>query len=191
MHVRAGLVRLATFLRHRSLTDRFAQREFVPGRSAHGPVTRRFPVHRFVAHRFLRRTLVVAAGTALATAGLTAVPPASHAAAATSTDAVTVNATSGLGTIPPGAIGLNTAVYDGDMNDAPIYSDIYNWQTSTAADSGYVAPGTTFSNFMSTASSAGAQPIITLNYGTGTRRWPPPGCRTPTSPTATASGSGR
>ena len=86
----------------------------------------------------------------------------------------------------PGAIGLNTAVYDSDMNDAPIpgllkaagidalrypggsYSDIYNWQTSTAADSGYVAPGTTFSDFMSTASSAGAQPIITLNYGTGT-----------------------
>ena len=128
----------------------------------------------------------MAAGTALATAGLTAVPAAPPAAAATSTDAVTVNATSGLGTIPPGAIGLNTAVYDSDMNDAPIpgllkaagidalrypggsYSDIYNWQTSTAVDSGYVAPGTTFSDFMSTANSAGAQPIITFNYGTGT-----------------------
>jgi hypothetical protein len=192
MHVRAGLVRLATFLRHRFLTDRFASHEFVPGRfAAHGPGTHRFPVpgfvtHRFPAPRFLRRALAVAAGTALVTAGLTAVPPAPHAAAATSTDAVTVNATSGLGTIPPGAIGLNTAVYDSNMNDAPIpgllkaagidalrypggsYSDIYNWQTSTAADGGYVAPGTTFSDFMSTASSAGAQPIITLNYGTGT-----------------------
>ena len=109
------------------------------------------------------RALTVAAGTALAAAGLTAVPAAPPAAAATSTDAVTVNATSGLGTIPPGAIGLNTAVYDSDMNDAPIpgllkaagidalrypggsYSDIYNWQTSTAADGGYVAPGTSFS----------------------------------------------
>ncbi len=162
MHVRAGLVRLATFQGHR------------------------FQGHRSRTHRFLRRALAVAAGTALASAGLAAVPAAQHAAAATSTDAVTVNATSGLGTIPSGAIGLNTAVYDSDMNDAPIpgllkaagidalrypggsYSDIYNWQTSTAADNGYVAPGTTFSDFMSTASSAGAQPIITFNYGTGT-----------------------
>jgi hypothetical protein len=33
---------------------------------------------------------------------------------------VTVNATSGLGTIPADGIGLNTAVYDGYMNDTPI-----------------------------------------------------------------------
>ena len=154
MHVRAGLVRLATFLRHR------------------------FPGHHPGIHGFPRRALAVAAGTVLASAGLAAIPAVQHATAATSTDAVTVNATSGLGTIPSGAIGLNTAVYDSDMNDAPIpgllkaagidalrypggsYSDIYNWQTSTAADSGYVAPGTTFSDFMSTASSTGAQPIV-------------------------------
>ena len=172
MHVRADLVRLATFLRHRFQGHRF-----------HG---HRVRGNHPGTHRFLGRALAMAAGTALATAGLTAVPAAPPAAAATSTDAVTVNATSGLGTIPPGAIGLNTAVYDSDMNDAPIpgllkaagidalrypggsYSDIYNWQTGTAADSGYVAPGTTFSDFMSTASSAGAQPIITFNYGTGT-----------------------
>ncbi len=96
-----------------------------------------------------------------------------------------MNATAGLGTIPASAIGLNTAVYDSDMNDTAIpgllkaagidalrypggsYSDIYNWQT-TAADSGYVAPGTSFSDFMGTAQAAGAQPIITVNYGTGT-----------------------
>src|ERR1039458_10063639 len=162
MHIRAGLVRLATFLRHR------------------------FRRYSFPTHRFLRHARAVAAGPPLVRAGLAAVPAAQHAAAATSTDAVTVNATSGLGTIPSGAIGLNTAVYDSDMNDAPVpgllkaagidalrypggsYSDIYNWQTSTAADNGYVAPGTTFSDFMSTASSAGAQPIITFNYGTGT-----------------------
>ena len=37
MHVRAGLARLATFLSHRFLTDRFASHEFVPGRfAAHG-----------------------------------------------------------------------------------------------------------------------------------------------------------
>ena len=130
------------------------------------------------------RALTLAAGLVLAAAGL-AVPAAAPAGAATLTDAVTVNATSGLGTIPSGAIGLNTAVYDGDMNDTPIpgllkaagvdalrypggsYSDIFNWQTGTAAAGGYVAPGTGFSNFMSTAQSVGAQPIITLNYGTG------------------------
>ena len=109
-----------------------------------------------------------------------------HAAAATLTDSVTVNATSGLGTIPASAIGLSTAVYDSDMNDTAIpgllkaaginalrypggsYSDIYNWQTDTATDNGYVAPGTSFSSFIGTAQGAGAQPIITVNYGTGT-----------------------
>jgi hypothetical protein len=119
---------------------------------------------------------VAAASGAIATAA-----PASAATAA-----VTVNATSGLGTVPASAIGLNTAVYDGDMNDAAIaplvkaaginamrypggsYSDIYNWQTQTAVDNGYVAPNTSFSSFMSTANAAGAAPIVTVNYGSGT-----------------------
>ena len=108
------------------------------------------------------------------------------AASAQTAASVTVNATAGLGTVPAHAIGLSAAVYDGDMNDAAIppllkaagvdalrypggsYSDIYNWQTQTAVDGGYVAPDTSFSDFMSTANSAGAAPIITVNYGTGT-----------------------
>jgi len=108
--------------------------------------------------------------------------PAAAATAAT----VTVNAAAGLGTIPAHAIGLNTAVYDSDMNDTAIgpllkaagvdalrypggsYSDIYNWQTQTAQEGGFVAPNSGFTNFMSTANAAGAQPIITVNYGTGT-----------------------
>jgi hypothetical protein len=108
------------------------------------------------------------------------------AASAQTTASVTVNATAGIGTVPAHAIGLSTAVYDGDMNNAAIpallkaagvdalrypggsYSDIYNWQTQTAAAGGYVAPNTSFSNFMSTANSAGAAPVITVNYGTGT-----------------------
>jgi hypothetical protein len=132
-----------------------------------------------------RRTLAALAAFALAAAGL-AGTATQHAAAATLTDSVTVNATAGLGTIPASAIGLNTAVYDSDMNDTAIpgllkaagidalrypggsYSDIYNWQTDTATDSGFVAPGTSFSDFMGTAQGAGAQPIITVNYGTGT-----------------------
>jgi len=119
-------------------------------------------------------------------AALLAAAPALPANAQATSASVTINATAGLGTVPASAIGLNTAVYDGDMNDAAIppllkaagidalrypggsYSDIYNWQTQTAVDSGYVAPNTSFSDFMTTANAAGAQPIITVNYGTGT-----------------------
>jgi Cellulose binding domain/Fibronectin type III domain len=108
------------------------------------------------------------------------------ASASTLAVSVTVNATSGLGTIPQGAVGLNTAVYDGDMNDTAIpgllkaagfdamrypggsYSDIFNWQTNTAVEGGFVAPNTTFANFMTTAQGVGAAPIVTVNYGTGT-----------------------
>ena len=131
-----------------------------------------------------RRTLALLGSTVLAAAALAAVT-AAPAAAQTLTDSVTVNATAGLGTIPSNAIGLNTAVYDGDMNDTPIpgllkaagidalrypggsYSDIYNWQTNVA-EGGYDAPNTDFADFMATAQAAGAQPIITANYGTGT-----------------------
>jgi Cellulose binding domain/Fibronectin type III domain len=112
-------------------------------------------------------------------------PAIQQASAQTLTDSVTVNATAGLGTIGSDAMGLNTAVYDGYMNDTPIpgflqaagigalrfpggsYSDIYNWQTNTA-QGGYVAPGNGFSSFMTTAKAVGAEPIITVNYGTGT-----------------------
>ena len=123
---------------------------------------------------------------AMAVTGLVFTGPAiQQAVAQTLTDSVTVNATAGLGTIPSDAIGLNTAVYDGYMNDTPIpgllkaagidamrypggsYSDIYNWQTNTA-QGGYVAPGNSFSSFMTTAKSASAEPVITVNYGTGT-----------------------
>lgn len=133
------------------------------------------------------RTLVrAAAGVIIAGAvALGASPRQASAATAALTDSVTVNATSGLGVIPQSAIGLNTAVYDGDMNDTAIpgllkaagfnamrypggsYSDIFNWQTNTATG-GFVAANTTFANFMTTAQGVGAAPIVTVNYGTGT-----------------------
>jgi hypothetical protein len=131
----------------------------------------------------MKRALI--APVVLLGAALLAAAPALPANAATAAS-VTINATAGLGTIPAGAIGLDAAVYDGDMNDAAIppllkaagidamrypggsYSDIYNWQTQTAVDGGFVAPNTSFANFMTTANSAGAKPIITVNYGTGT-----------------------
>src|SRR5215472_6490117 len=126
------------------------------------------------------------AGAVILAASMLAVLQGKPAGAATLTASVTVNATAGLGAVPAHAIGLNTAVYDSDMNDAAIgpllkaagvnamrypggsYSDIYNFQTQTAVEGGFVAPNSGFTNFMGTANAAGAQPIITVNYGTGT-----------------------
>ncbi len=148
-------------------------------------------------HRLTRRSLAVLAVFVLSAGGL-AGAAAQHAQAATLTDAVTVNATAGLGTIPASAIGLNTAVYDGDMNDTAIpgllkaagvdalrypggsFSDIYNWQTDTAADSGYVAPGTSFSSFMGTAQGPARSRSSPSTTAPARRRWPRPGSRTPT-----------
>ncbi len=133
----------------------------------------------------IRTTTILVSG-ALAVLGAVAVPAqAATTAATTASASVMVNAAAGLGTIPGDAIGLNTAVYDGYMNDAAIpnlvkaagitamrypggsYSDIYNWQTNTATG-GYVAPNTTFADFMKTAQAAGTSPVVTVNYGTGT-----------------------
>jgi len=58
---------------------------------------------------------LIGAAVMLPAAIVTAVPAAAATAAS-----VTVNATAGLGTVPAHAMGLNTAVYDGDMNDAAI-----------------------------------------------------------------------
>jgi hypothetical protein len=131
-----------------------------------------------------RRVLFFSSLLGLGVIGIASVAVSAHAA--TLTASVTVNATAGLGSVPAHGIGVNTAVYDSDMNDAAIppllkaagvtamrypggsYSDIYNWQTQTAAAGGFVAPNTGFSSFMATANAVGAQPIITVNYGTGT-----------------------
>ncbi len=113
------------------------------------------------------------------------VPFGLPAGAATLSAQVSVNASQSRGTIPATAFGLNTAVYDGLMNDAPVaglmrsagigvmrypggsYGDIYHWQTNTAPG-GYVAPGTDFDSFMTTVRSAAAQPIVIADYGSGT-----------------------
>src|SRR5580704_5218824 len=107
------------------------------------------------------------------------------AAAAGSTVNVTVNAAEGLGTIPSTAYGLNTAVWDSQMNTTQTqgllkaagvdmlrypggsYGDAYNRQNNTV-QGGYVAPGTDFDSFMGTVKAIGAQPILIANYGTGT-----------------------
>jgi hypothetical protein len=127
-------------------------------------------------------TLVLAAG-ALSAAPAVAAGPA--AAAGPATVDVSVNAGEGLGTIPSTAYGLNSAVWDSQMNVPQVqgllqqagvemlrypggsYGDIYHWQNNTAPG-GYVAPGTDFDSFMGTVKKIGAQPMLTANYGTGT-----------------------
>jgi hypothetical protein len=146
----------------------------------------------------IRSALISALG-AIALAGSALLAPGGGATAAAATDGgagaaatatgstvnVTVNAAEGLGTIPSTAYGLNTAVWDSQMNTAQTqgllkaagvdmlrypggsYGDAYNWQSNTV-EGGYVAPGTDFDQFMGTAQAIGAQPILIANYGTGT-----------------------
>jgi hypothetical protein len=132
------------------------------------------------------RTILIVA--VLAVGGLAApaaVASPASTAAASGTVNVTVNADEGLGTIPGTAYGLNSAVWDSQMNVPQVqgllqqagvrmlrypggsYGDIYDWQTNTAPG-GYVAPGTDFDSFMGTVQKIGAQPILIANYGTGT-----------------------
>lgn len=125
------------------------------------------------------RERVIAAVAALSLA-LTGAP------AAASSVSVSVDAALQLATIPATGVGANVAVYDGTMNSSATpgllgaagmgavrypggsYADIYHWQTGTAEGGRYVAPNTGFDAFMGTMRTAGAQPVITANYGSGT-----------------------
>jgi hypothetical protein len=138
-------------------------------------------------HSFLRsvRVVAVAAGLLALTTAVAAAPSGTAAAATALRVNVTVNTLEGLGTIPATGYGLNSAVWDSQMNAPAVqnllgqagigmlrypggsYGDIYNWQTNTAPG-GYVAPGTDFDSFMGTVKTIGAQPILIANYGTGT-----------------------
>jgi hypothetical protein len=114
-------------------------------------------------------------------------PPmsAAEATAAAADVTVVVNARAGLEKVDDLAIGVNHAIWDSQlgtpevadlMRDAGVgamrypggsYSDIYHWRDHTAPG-GYVAPNTDFDHFMAGVRRAGAQPIVTANYGTGT-----------------------
>ena len=133
-----------------------------------------------------RLRVAAALAAALVGGALTQATGATPAAAASApTVNVSVNTNEGNGTIPSTGYGLNTAVWDSQMNSSTTqgllssagvgmlrypggsYGDIYNWQDNTAPG-GYVAPGTGFDQFMGTAKAVGAQPILIANYGTGT-----------------------
>lgn len=144
----------------------------------------RLPIHAS-GLRVPWRKVAPAAVACLAASTLATLPTqAQQASAGAATASITVNANENLGTIPSTAYGLNQAVWDSQMNSANSvsmlsqanvgmmrypggsYGDIYHWQTNTAPG-GFVAPGTDFDSFMSTAKAVGAQPIIIANYGTG------------------------
>jgi hypothetical protein len=101
-------------------------------------------------------------------------------AAANADTQVTVNANQTMGTLSNTSYGINTAVWDGHMLDSASLSavknagvkvlrypggstsDVYHWQSNSNNTSN------NFDQFMNGVQSIGAQPIITIDYGSGT-----------------------
>lgn len=117
---------------------------------------------------------------------LTSTPPA-YAAGSTANAQVTVNLHQTLSTLSRLALGVNDAVWDGNLLDSQLpnllhnagvkvmrypggsTADVYHWQTNTTEPGqGYANPNNTFDAFMSVVQATGATPIITVNYGSGT-----------------------
>jgi hypothetical protein len=114
-----------------------------------------------------------------------AAPPVALAAEGAAPVEVVVDARAGLEKVDDLAIGVNHAIWDAQLGTPEVadlmraagvgamrypggsYSDIYHWRTHTAPG-GYVAPDTDFDHFMAGVRRAGAAPIVTANYGTGT-----------------------
>ena len=100
----------------------------------------------------------------------------------------TVSAKSALGKFSPLAVGLNSAAWDSHLIDAEIpgvltaagiqtlrypggsTSDNYHWSSNTPDDPalGGTVPEANFDAYMAVALAAGAQPMLTVNYGSGT-----------------------
>ena len=108
-----------------------------------------------------------------------------HSVGASTTTTVTVNAGTSLGVIPSTAFGLNSAVWDANLLDNQVpgllhqagvnlvrfpggsTSDSYHWRTNsiTPNQGGYANPNNTFDAFMGQVQKAGAQAMVTVNYG--------------------------
>jgi hypothetical protein len=102
----------------------------------------------------------------------------------------TVNAKRSLGRFSPIAVGLNSAAWDNDLVDPVVpgllkstavqtlrypggsTSDNYHWVSNTPDDpsQGGTVPSANFDAFMSVALATGSQPMITVNYGSGTEQ---------------------
>jgi alpha-L-arabinofuranosidase len=112
-------------------------------------------------------------------------PLHAFASSAATSAQVTVNAGQSLGTLTTMSRGVNTAVWDGNLLDSASLtavknagvkflrypggstSDVYHWQSNTVPGQ-YTAAGNNFDAFMNGIQSIGAQPVITVNYGSGT-----------------------
>ncbi len=106
-------------------------------------------------------------------------------AAASADVQVTVNVKSSIGTIPNTAFGLNTAAWDAHLLDPQAAqllrqagvsvlrfpggstADNYHWKTNTVTSTSYggINPADTFDAFMKVDRQVGAQPMLTVNYG--------------------------
>lgn len=98
---------------------------------------------------------------------------------------VSVDASKVAATIPTEAFGVNTAVWNGHLRDGDATtrlkaagatvlrfpggstSDVYHWKTHTGVNGQYVDPNNNFDAFMRVVQNVGAQPMITVNYGSG------------------------
>lgn len=132
-------------------------------------------------------TLILTAALAIA-----AVSPSSAAAYTRHTQAggdtqVNIDNGTSLGRVPETAIGINNAVWDGNLLNSDVpglmrqdgvkvmrypggsTSDVYHWQSnSVVPNQSFANPNNTFDAFMGVAQATGAQPMITINYGSGT-----------------------
>ncbi len=102
----------------------------------------------------------------------------------TGTIDVAVKISQPLVQMPAAGLGVCSATYDNVLIDGRVapklkaagisavrypggsYGDIFNWQTTTGNEGAYVNANDTFANFMNTVvNPAGAQAIVTINYG--------------------------
>ena len=128
--------------------------------------------------------VLAAAGTGTASMAAGLVPSAAGAGLAASADQITVTPAQSLATVPGTAIGINASTYDGSLLDSQVpgllrgagislvrlpggsESDQYDWKTNTDVIGNY-AEAVGFGQFMSVIRKAGAQAMVTVNYGTG------------------------
>ena len=127
--------------------------------------------------RILVHTIV--AGACLATF--------SHAASAGAPSTVVVQTASNLGQLTPISVGINAAAWDSHLTDASIpallananlgvirypggsTADNYHWLSNTPDDpaQGGTVASANFDAYMAVVAAAGAQSMITVNYGSG------------------------
>jgi hypothetical protein len=137
---------------------------------------------RIVAISLIAPLMGLLAVAATSTASMAA-GPAAQAASATP-DQISVDPAQPLATVPGTAIGINASTYDGSLLDSQVpgllrgagislvrlpggsESDQYDWKTNTDVIGNYTE-AVDFDQFMSVIREAGAQAMVTVNYGTG------------------------